>query len=83
MSLLIGHILQEAWERELNVISVVGDPDQVEPARTYLEQVTDLARLPGAHHPVGTNVRLPLPITACPATPVLSCTPALDALIFG
>jgi amino acid transporter len=48
MSLLIGHILQEAWKGELNVISVVGDPDQVAPARTYLEQVTDLARLPKA-----------------------------------
>ncbi len=46
MSLLVGHILQEAWQGELNVISVVADPDQVTPARNFLERVTDLARLP-------------------------------------
>ncbi len=48
MALLIGHILQEAWEGELNVISVVDDPDEVAPAREFLERVADLARLPDA-----------------------------------
>ncbi|MFO7903941.1 MAG: amino acid permease [Pirellulaceae bacterium] len=48
MSILIGHILQEAWEGELNVLSVVDDRDQVAPAREFLERVTDLARLPDA-----------------------------------
>jgi amino acid transporter len=48
IGLLIGHILQEAWEGELNVITVVQDPDEADAARTFLEQVTDLARLPRA-----------------------------------
>lgn len=55
ISLLIGHILQDAWQGELNVISVVADPDQAAPARTFLEQVTDLARLPEARARVETG----------------------------
>jgi len=55
LSLLMGHILQEAWEGEVRVHCVVDDADQVEPARTFFERVTDLARLPEARVRVATG----------------------------
>lgn len=48
MSLLIGHILREAWAGQLNVITVVEDPEQTAAARAFLARVMDLARMPEA-----------------------------------
>jgi len=48
MSLLIGHILRKAWDGEMNVVSIVEDPDQIPPATEFLHRVTDLARIPEA-----------------------------------
>ena len=46
MSLLIGHILQKAWDGVLNVVCIVEDPAEMEAAREFVERVTDLARMP-------------------------------------
>jgi amino acid transporter len=46
MSLLIGHILREAWDGDLNVVCIVSDEEQREPAREFVGRVTDLARMP-------------------------------------
>ncbi|MFP3947308.1 MAG: amino acid permease, partial [Longimicrobiales bacterium] len=48
MSFLIGHILARAWNGQMNVISVVEDAEQLQPARDFLGTVADLARMPEA-----------------------------------
>jgi len=45
MSLLVGHILREAWNGDLNVVCVVEDEEELEAAGAFVQQVTDLARL--------------------------------------
>jgi amino acid transporter len=46
MSLLVGHILREAWDGDLNVVSIVEDETEVEAAHQFVQRVTELARLP-------------------------------------
>lgn len=48
MALLVGYILREAWNGQLNVISVVENPAQQGPAREFLDRIRDLARMPQA-----------------------------------
>ncbi len=51
LALLTGHILREAWDGELNLITVVEnpDPEQERRARAFLTQVVELARMSRAH----------------------------------
>ena len=53
MSLLIGHILREAWRGDLNVVCIVEDEAEMDAARNFVQKVTDLARL----HPVNVVIR--------------------------
>jgi len=46
MSLLIGHILREAWRGELRIVCIVANEEEREAAREFVARVTDLARLP-------------------------------------
>ena len=46
MSLLIGHILREAWRGELRIVCIVEKEGEREAAREFVARVTDLARLP-------------------------------------
>ncbi|MDX1648047.1 MAG: hypothetical protein R3304_12950, partial [Longimicrobiales bacterium] len=45
MSLLVGHILREAWNGDLNVVCIVEDEGEMEAAREFVRQVAHLARL--------------------------------------
>jgi len=73
MSLLIGHILRKAWKGELNVVCIVDDPAQTEPATEFLGRVTDLARIPEAR----------IVVRAGRLEEQLSRVPTADLDIFG
>lgn len=47
LTLLMGYRLQRQWGAEVSVITVVPDEADVAEARRYLDEVIDLARLPG------------------------------------
>lgn len=73
MSLLVGHILRTAWGGDLNIVCIVEDEAQEGAARTFLEQVSDLARLA----PVNVVIRVGA------LADHLSTVPTADLDIFG
>jgi len=48
LTLLMGFRLMHHWDAEVRVMTVVGDASEEPAAREYLEEVSDLARLPGS-----------------------------------
>ncbi len=73
MSLLTGHILRKAWKGDLNVVCIVEDEAEMEAARDFVRQVTDLARLA----PVNVVIR------AGTLKEQLSQVPTADLDVFG
>lgn len=48
LGILLSYKLQMNWRGQLNMITVLDDGSQLEAAQAYLENLTQVARLPGA-----------------------------------
>ncbi len=47
LAILTAYKLKRNWKAQLNLITVVRDPDQMANAEEYLSRIVDLARIPG------------------------------------
>jgi hypothetical protein len=74
LAILTAFRLASAWKSELNVLSAVDDPGRVENVTAYLEELKDLARLPG-----DTRVR----VSAGSLDDAIELAPQSDMDIFG
>ena len=56
LSVLTAYKLKENWDAQMRLVTVVDEEHKVEPARNFLHEVTDVARMPEAeiHVDVGT-----------------------------
>jgi solute carrier family 12 sodium/potassium/chloride transporter 2 len=83
LAILMAYKLQANWGGDLNLVTAVEDPEQLQDAERYLHGLADLARLPGPPgvHVVNTGFVEALPIAPFADLSMFALPPKIDFAI--
>ena len=80
LAILMAYKLRANWGGDLNLVTAVDDPEQLQQAERYLHGLADLARLPGPPgvHVINTGFVDALPIAPFADLSVFALPPTID-----